>query len=422
MEYSGYSTVAINALGRRKVETKNALGEVVQVTDNQGGPAGQVSRVSYGYDPQGNLTTLTDSAGNISTIHYDLLGRKTWMDDPDKGRWDYDYNVYGELIEQTDAKGQTSTLQYDALGRLIHRVDRRADNSVESDTLWTYNNGAYGSGLGLGLLANVQQDNGDDGTNDYVKTVSYDRYGRVTHTATGLGANGADGDYIEQVTYDRYGRPFQTFDAASDPDHSGYQGTQSHYNRYGYLDWVGDAVNGVNGQPLTVYRQITGMDERGHVVAETRGGVIDISRRYDPRTGRLKTIDGVHKLTGAEVQDLDYSWDRLGNLTRRQERSGNKNLTEHFRYDGLNRLTRYQHFIAGTGQAAKTVTYDALGNITRKSDVGSYSYGSGNDASAGDAGPHAVTRISGAEAATYTYDNNGNNIHRRWSHHHLQHL
>ena len=135
-------------------------------------------------------------------------------------------------------------------------------------------------------------------------------------------------------------------------------------------------MNGVNGQPLTIYRQITGMDERGNVVAETRGGVIDISRRYDPRTGRLKTIDGVHKLTGAEVQDLDYRWDRLGNLTRRQERSGRKNLTENFRYDGLNRLTRYQHFIAGTGQAAKTVTYDALGNITRKSDVGSYSYGS----------------------------------------------
>ena len=33
----------------------------------------------------------------------------------------------------------------------------------------------------------------------------------MTHSATGLGANGADGDYIEQVTYDRYGRTFQTF-------------------------------------------------------------------------------------------------------------------------------------------------------------------------------------------------------------------
>ena len=42
-----------------------------------------------------------------------------------------------------DANGQASTLQYDAL-------DRRADDSVESDTAWTYHNGAYGSGRGLG--------------------------------------------------------------------------------------------------------------------------------------------------------------------------------------------------------------------------------------------------------------------------------
>ena len=87
MEYSGYRTVTINDLGRRKVETKNALGEVVSVTDNELGSANEVSSVSYAYDPQGNMTTLTDSAGNISTIHYDLLGRKEWMDDPDKGCW-----------------------------------------------------------------------------------------------------------------------------------------------------------------------------------------------------------------------------------------------------------------------------------------------------------------------------------------------
>ena len=61
------------------------------------------------------------------------------------------------------------------------------------------------------------------------------------------------------------------------------------------------------------------------------------------------------------------------------------------------------------GQTAKTISYNALGNITNKSDVGNYYYGTGNTNAANDAGPHALISITGAEAATYAYDNNGNN-------------
>lgn len=54
----------------------------------------------------------------------------------------------------------------------------------------------------------------------------------------------------------------------------------------------------------------------------------------------------------------------------------------------------------GTG-TAQTVTYDALGNITRKTGVGGYAYGIGS----GNAGPHAVSFAGGA---TFTYDVAGN--------------
>ena len=54
----------------------------------------------------------------------------------------------------------------------------------------------------------------------------------------------------------------------------------------------------------------------------------------------------------------------------------------------------------GTG-AKRTVSYDALGNITRKTGVGGYLYGIGS----GNAGPHAV---SFAGNATFTYDVAGN--------------
>jgi hypothetical protein len=52
----------------------------------------------------------------------------------------------------------------------------------------------------------------------------------------------------------------------------------------------------------------------------------------------------------------------------------------------------------------KTFSYDAIGNLTFKSDVGTYSY-----PAAGQPKPHAVTSISGgAINTTFTYDVKGN--------------
>ncbi len=50
-------------------------------------------------------------------------------------------------------------------------------------------------------------------------------------------------------------------------------------------------------------------------------------------------------------------------------------MSEEFEYDALNRLTSAA--IPGSspgtsGPAAKTFTYDSIGNLTSKSDVGSY--------------------------------------------------
>ena len=54
----------------------------------------------------------------------------------------------------------------------------------------------------------------------------------------------------------------------------------------------------------------------------------------------------------------------------------------------------------------RTASYDAIGNIVTKSDVGTYLYGA--MAPSGRALPHAVSGMSGEAAAEYSYDDNGN--------------
>jgi RHS repeat-associated protein len=105
-----------------------------------------------------------------------------------------------------------------------------------------------------------------------------------------------------------------------------------------------------------------------------------------------------------------YTWDDIGNLESREH--GGANLTEQFDYDALNRLTRSAISGSSTmlyelgGNDIVTYEYDALGNLTYKSDIGTYTYGN-------NAGPHAVTAITGdatigQKNTTYQYDANGN--------------
>lgn len=93
---------------------------------------------------------------------------------------------------------------------------------------------------------------------------------------------------------------------------------------------------------------------------------------------------------GNSRQNLNYVFDAVGNLTSRND--ANAGLTESFGYDNLYRLTS----ASVNGGTPITVAYAANGNITNKSDVGAYSYGSRL---------HAVATAGGN---SFGYDANGN--------------
>ena len=359
MSYAGFVASSTNDLNQTSTEKSNSIGQTIWTKDNNN------KQLDFAYDAQGNLITVTDSENNVTTNTYNLRGFKTQMVDPDMGTWAYNYNVLGELTSQTDAKSQTVSMTYDKLGRLITRTEN------EGTTTWTYDTATKGKGK----LASVSHYGG------YSRSHTYDSLGRPDATTTIISGT----SYTTSTTYDAFGR----VDDVSYPGSSNFK-VEHLYNARGYLEKVRNANN-----TTEVFYTALAADQFGNITSQTLGSgaaAITTFRSYQQNSGRIHHIDSV-------VQDLEYTFNSIGNLTQRKDHDQSA-LTEDFTYDNLNRLTQAKVVGAGTID----LTYDDLGNIKTKSDVEAgalYNYGAGN------AGPHAITSVG---SKTYTYDNNGNQI------------
>ncbi len=413
--YTGLTTTTTNGEGQRHTETRNALGEVIRATDNAGAP------VTHTYDAWGQrIETATGAGDDPVRVQwtYDARGRRTAVKDPDwtpktnTARYTYTYNGFDELITQTDRIGNEQVMTYDGLGRLLTRTDYAPDGS-DSDydpdltgaATWTYD----GAMNGLGQVQTVT-----DTVSGYTRKQDYDTHGResVTTLAVETARFGSQRQktYATRQTYDEYGRPYQFFDARLETvrpeDQFTDNVTQVHYNARGYAYQWTDGVQ-VSGKPRRTYREITAMDARGQVTGEKLGGgVVRTRRTHEAQSGRITGITHRNALL-REVQTDSYGWDVLGNLDSRTSRRGNNTLAETFRYDSLNRLTEakgthtYHNPDTRTDTAkdlaAQKVTYNALGNITHKSDVGEYAYDSNH--------PYAVSQTETPDKTTATYYN-----------------
>ncbi len=326
-----------------KTSTKNSQGQPVTVTDTQG------NTVTYTYDPFGNLLT-TNAGGVVTSLVYDLRGRKTSMADPDKGNWAYYYNALGELIRQTDAKSQTVTMSYDLLGRMTNRSE------PDLVSTWTYDSCTKG----IGKLCSVSA------TNGYSRLHGYDGLGRPSTLSITI-----DTAYSISTTYDSAGR----VDTVTYP--------------------TGYAVK--NDPDSTVYWTANAQNAAGQVTSELLGNSLTTTRTYDALF-RMSAVTSTG--TGGTVHNLAYTFDAVSNVSQRQDLT--QSVTENFSYDTLNRLTS----ASGSGLTTRSFDYNPIGNVIYKSDVGTYSYPASGQR-------HAVASVSGGGAAntvtaSYGYDANGN--------------
>ena len=159
-------------------------------------------------------------------------------------------------------------------------------------------------------------------------------------------------------------------------------------NPFGGLDQVS------NANTAEVYWEALSWDEWGNVSGSERAsGAMQADRMFDPAVGHLDSI--VTQRGATAIQSLSYAWDPVGNLDSRED--GIQGIREAFEYDALNRLD-YSELTAPAVSTFRNldVSYDAAGNITHKSDVGTYAPSSR---------PHAPASAGGA---SFVYDANGN--------------
>jgi RHS repeat-associated protein len=341
IKYQGRTTTSINSLGQKKVLIKDAKEQLIVSKDEQG------NEIAYDYDAAGRLLTITDPDGNVITKKYDVHGNITEQIDPDMGSFKYVTNGFGELISQTDAKNQIVSLEYDSLSRLVKRAE------PEGVTIWTYDTQPNGKGL----LDSVSSYN-------FNKTAyTYDAFSRVSTYSQRIDSQ----IYTHSYTYDVLGRPATTVYP------SGFS-TTNVYNANGYLFQV------KNTSTNAVYWTASKLNAKDEVEEQTYGNGTTINKAFDPLTDFLTKV--TTKKGSSVLQDLTHSYNALGILVQRKDNLQNKQ--EDFWYDNLNRLTKSKVF----GQDSVVIQYDKLGNITMKSDVGTYAYGGIN------AGPHQVKTIN----------------------------
>ncbi|MDC0682432.1 RHS repeat-associated core domain-containing protein [Sorangium atrum] len=372
-EYDGLRVRVTDPLDHVTVTEQDPLGRIKTVTDAADG----ITRYAYG--PFGLLHTVTDPGEALTRTTLDAFGRVRQLDDPDRGTTVSIHDGFGELISSTDALERKVTWTYDALGRPRSRVDQ--DGAESLTTTWTWDTAAHG----VGKLHTLASPDGE-------KAYGYTGRGQLDTIALRL--DGERSPLEARLGYDELGR-VQT---VTYPAPAGAAPFVVAHDRdaHGHVLAVRDS--GTN----LAYWRLTDVDDAGRFREEVFGNGAVTERSYFADKQRLRHM--ATQSRAGEVQDLDYGFDDLLNLTRRTDALQPENTTERFRYDSLHRLTcaYFSDLESASAPCALRYGYHPNGNLSFKSDVGDLSYDDPLH-------PHAIT---GAGTDSYAHDAVGNQTAR----------
>jgi len=387
--------IKTDALGYRTTYEYDPLGQLIAVTDANGvvtryayDPLNRLAavvlnyrpglpadhqtnvRTEYDHDAVGNLSSITDANGNVTTFAYDLLDRLTREVNPIGNTWRYEYDRVGNLTRRVDANGFLTDYTYDADNLLVGI---------------RYHDGSF---VAFAYDAAHNQTEMTDWLGTTTNT--YDALNRLTSSTNHLG---------------------QTVDYAYDPAGNRVSVTypDGRTIRYEY-----DANNRISRV----------VDPDGDIFAVTYDATHNITEILYPNLTRaLMTYDAADRLTGVVNEQLDgdvissfvYTLDAVGNRVRSDEHyrwHQPREISHDYAYDPLYRLVRSED---SEGRFTEYL-YDAVGNrlqmlsnydpLRTPTDVEpytvEYTYNEANQLLTTD---HSVFGIT-----AYTYDANGNRV------------
>lgn len=392
--------------GREQVIKRYANGQVYRI--DSGYPAAEGSEdtrstLEFTYDAAGRRVATKDEDGNETSTVYDLRDRKTKQTDPDMGAWEYAYNSFGELEWQKDAIGSVSFTQYDVLGRVVEMRTTPGNSQLTSNagldsdqqerTQVNVYDVAEGKGLGLIAYSTYQR----SGTNHphHKITHVYDTLSRIDNTVECVGEGVSEpcsvGEFETSYEYDPELRRLVKTNLPN-----GYSVERKYVNHQ--LKEI------VRNDGKSIWK-IDSKDARDRAIKTYHGNGVETIYDYSGQHGKLSGIVA-QKMGGATLVDQNYVYEFGAGLL--YSRTDNLySLSEIFTYDEhlrINSVTQAYHELSSQWK----YSYDRLGNLqgrSDKSELGGDGFVYGQGIEVNGAGIHAIKSIGDR---SFKYNENGN--------------
>ncbi|WP_079159911.1 RHS repeat-associated core domain-containing protein [Streptomyces pactum] len=419
----GSAQRTITDIRGRTTETRSYAGENPADAAFGTGPGASYTSTKFTYALDGQQKTITGPDGATWSYGYDLFGRQTSADDPDKGKATTQYNALDQITKTTDSRGKSILSAYDELGR---PTGTWAGSKTDANQLTGY---TYDTLLKGQPTSSTRYLGGKSGVAYTQAVTAYDSMGRATHTELQLPASdpfvkaGQPATMAFETHYNTPGAVQQTKDPALGGLPSEIVGYE--HDDLGNLTAIGTYLPEIDYSALTEPQMLT---------MGTGEDQVYVANRFEEGTGRLTrtfTQDLTHPY---HLQDLNYSYDQAGNVTSISDPTtlgGTSSAeTQCFTYDAHQRLTeawtptsqkctdpRSATSLSGPAPYWTSYTYNTAGQRTTETQHTSAATTKTTYCYTNTDQPHTLTGTTTktdctSPEHTYTYDTTGNTTKR----------
>ena len=329
-----------DALGNRTTyyfDVHNRRRKTTRFLSSNGLGSGYESKainVAYAYDPNGNLSQVTDALGRETHFTYDTLDRQMEIVSPDSTRTALKYDRCSNLIESIDNNGTKRFSAFDPLGRKI-----RVDVDDTSVTPGTTVKGSKVESFRYDSRGRLAGDRNDFAECEY----SYNSMGwQQSESVTFLAPN-----VSTQVGTLRVTKSYDAVGALIRLEFPSHRRVAFHRDVVGRVTEIENVTNGVDypGSTRSSPYYISRFRYQGRLLerCSSFNGCMT-SYSYDANR-RLTEI--AHATGARSLLAIQYLCDGNGNVRLRNEIEPSETRKEIFAYDSLGRLVNRLEEIGG---------------------------------------------------------------------------